>query len=207
MSVLEISFGCVSVSASPASTAISVNLSVEEYKDSFAHYRDNMGSLEELSAVACKLTDLRNESEDKTFSDDSSTNSSLAKKFHERSSGSHVVNASMNMPSSSRCQDWSRQISLEERQYIRDKIRAAYLKKMENSFEDLLETCAAIEEELIFSSAPSRLDYFKSGVQFERRVAEKRCQMKNPSLEVSSNVVESSNDDIPKPIKRAKTNH
>lgn len=160
-----------------------------------------MGSLEELSAVACKLTDMRNDIDDKCISDEAS----LMKKFHVRSSGSHTSNMYVN-PSSSRCQDWSRQITLEERQYIRDKIRAAYIKKMENSFEDLLETCAAIEEELIFSSAPSRLDYFKSGVQFERRVAEKRCQLKNPSLDITSGGLEA-NDDVPKPIKRAKTNH
>jgi hypothetical protein len=38
------------------------------------------------------------------------------------------------------------------------------------------QTCAAIEEELVFVSAPSRLDYFKTGMQFEKRVAEKRKQ-------------------------------
>lgn len=34
----------------------------------------------------------------------------------------------------------------------------------------------AIEEELLHISAPSRLDYFKSGCQFDKRVAEKRKQ-------------------------------
>ena len=59
--------------------------------------------------------------------------------------------------------DWARQITLEERKFIREKIKAAYLKTMEDSFNNLIESCSAIEEELTFSNAPSRLDYFKSG--------------------------------------------
>jgi len=102
--------------------------------------------------------------------------------------------------------EWSKLITADERRYIRDKIKAAYMKKA-NSFEDLLETCAAIEEELVFSSAPSRLDYFKSGVQFEKRVSEKRCELKNSSQTVPTASIETSENDQPKPIKRAKTNH
>mmetsp|Transcript_1025 Transcript_1025/g.1789 ORF Transcript_1025/g.1789 Transcript_1025/m.1789 type:complete len:98 (+) Transcript_1025:418-711(+) len=45
------------------------------------------------------------------------------------------------------------------------------------SYDELLETCCAIEEELVFASAPSRLDYFKTGMQFDKRVAEKRKQL------------------------------
>lgn len=41
----------------------------------------------------------------------------------------------------------------------------------------ILQTCAAIEEELIFISAPSRLDYYKTGMKFEVRVLEKRKQL------------------------------
>jgi hypothetical protein len=63
--------------------------------------------------------------------------------------------------------DWSRLVTLEERSYIRDKIRTAYERKV-NSFEDLLELTCAIEEEFVFASAPSRLDYFKSGLKITR---------------------------------------
>ena len=35
----------------------------------------------------------------------------------------------------------------------------------------------AIDEELLHISAPSRLDYFKSGCQFDKRVKEKRKQI------------------------------
>jgi predicted ATPase len=65
---------------------------------------------------------------------------------------------------------------LEERKFIREKIRSAYKRKME-SLEQLLETCAAIEEELLLAAAPSRLDYFKAGVHFERRVVDKVSQL------------------------------
>ena len=58
--------------------------------------------------------------------------------------------------------DWARLITVEERSYIRDKIKAAYERKA-STYEDLLELTCAIEEEFVFAAAPSRLDYFKSG--------------------------------------------
>jgi hypothetical protein len=42
-----------------------------------------------------------------------------------------------------------------------------------------METVMAIEEELMYLSAPSRLDYFKSGLQFDGRVANKKKQLEN----------------------------
>ena len=62
------------------------------------------------------------------------------------------------------------------------------------TFEDLIDTCAAIDEELMFTAAPSRLDYFKSGVYFEKRVADKVAQVLTPvghnpvELEVTNQV-------------------
>ena len=61
-----------------------------------------------------------------------------------------------------RVTDWTRLITLEERRYIREKIKSAYQMKA-SSYEELLELTCAIEEEFVFASAPSRLDYFKSG--------------------------------------------
>jgi len=58
---------------------------------------------------------------------------------------------------------------------MRDKIRTAYRNAC-TSYDDLLTTVVAIEEELLHISAPSRLDYFKSGCQFDKRVHEKRKQ-------------------------------
>ncbi|KAH8078844.1 hypothetical protein JL720_9594 [Aureococcus anophagefferens] len=67
---------------------------------------------------------------------------------------------------------WRKFLTLEERTSIREKIAAAY--KQCESFDDLLETVAAMQEELVHISAPSRLDYFKTGCQFDRLVQNKR---------------------------------
>jgi hypothetical protein len=81
------------------------------------------------------------------------------------------------------------------------------------TYEELLVTCSAIEEELLFAAAPSRLDYFKSGVQFEKRIKEKLVQLKTPPLGVAeltstaqiSGRSEKENLEEIQPIKRAKT--
>ena len=89
--------------------------------------------------------------------------------------------------------DWARQVTLEERLFIREKIKTAYRKRVQ-TFEDLIDTCSAIDEELMFAAAPSRLDYFKSGVYFEKRVADKVAQVLSPvghnpvELEVTNHV-------------------
>lgn len=111
--------------------------------------------------------------------------------------------------------DWTKLITTEDRCFIRDKIRAAYLKKIKpNNFDELLEVCCAVDEELIFSSVPSRLDYFKTGVQFERRVKEKICTI-NEKNNTNSDLLCSASNDVQETslaesiqnFKRAKTNH
>ena len=72
--------------------------------------------------------------------------------------------------------DWTRVITIEERKGIRERIKSAYQKKAP-TYEELLDVCSAIEEEFLFTSVPSRLDYFKSGVQFEKRVVEKQSAL------------------------------
>lgn len=77
---------------------------------------------------------------------------------------------------STRQYDWHLFLTIEERQAVRKKIKQAYTSSCK-SYEDLLETVVAIEEELLHISTPSRLDYFKSGCQYDRRVVEKRKQL------------------------------
>jgi hypothetical protein len=72
--------------------------------------------------------------------------------------------------------DWRTYLTIEERQAVRQKIRSAYSKSCTN-YKELLQTVVAIEEELLHVSAPSRLDYFKSGFDFENRVKTKRGQL------------------------------
>lgn len=72
--------------------------------------------------------------------------------------------------------EWRRFLTVEERTGVRAKIKSAYSDQCK-SYEELLETVTAIEEELLHMAAPARLDYFKAGVQFDRRVADKRKQL------------------------------
>jgi hypothetical protein len=72
--------------------------------------------------------------------------------------------------------DWRTYLTIEERQAVRQKIRSAYSKSC-STYKALLQTVVAIEEELLHVSAPSRLDYFKSGFDFENRVKTKRGQI------------------------------
>ena len=72
--------------------------------------------------------------------------------------------------------DFRKYLTIEERQEVRRKVREAYAKSC-TSFDELLDTLVAIDEELLYVAAPSRLDYFKSGFEFENRVVLKRKQL------------------------------
>jgi hypothetical protein len=73
-------------------------------------------------------------------------------------------------------EEWRTFLTIEDRQSVREKIRAAYMAHCK-SFEELLDACVAIDEELLHISAPSRLDYFKSSFDFDARVQLKRRQL------------------------------
>lgn len=101
--------------------------------------------------------------------------------------------------------DWSTQMTSEERQFITKKIRTAYQRKAP-TYDELLDACCAIEEEFVFMVAPSRLDYFKSGVQYEKRIVGKICCLRRSAAASSAEqavVV----DELSRGIKRAKTQH
>ncbi|CAM9297653.1 unnamed protein product [Choristocarpus tenellus] len=72
--------------------------------------------------------------------------------------------------------EWQRWLTIEERQHIRQKIRQAYVQTCP-TYQELLGCVVAIEEEFLHISAPSRLDYFKSGVQYDKRVIKKRKEL------------------------------
>jgi hypothetical protein len=100
---------------------------------------------------------------------------------------------------------WSNQLTKEERHFITEKIRTAYQRKTP-SYDELLDICCAIEEEHVFSVAPSKLDYFKSGVQYEKRIVE-TIQSRRRCLSTKSEGEVSQADDSVKNVKRAKTLH
>ena len=96
-------------------------------------------------------------------------------------------------------------MTVEERQFITKKIKAAYRRKAP-TYEELLDACCAIEEEFVFIVAPSRLDYFKSGVQYEKRIVGKLTTMRRSATE---KVAEEAGpiDESARGVKRMKTQH
>ena len=100
--------------------------------------------------------------------------------------------------------DWTRLITIEERKGIRDRIKSAYQRKAP-TYEELLDACSAIEEEFLFTSVPSKLDYFKSGVQFEKRIVEKQSAIRTSSETTDQQT--SCTVDGKSETKRAKTDH
>nr|CCA26289.1 conserved hypothetical protein [Albugo laibachii Nc14] len=90
---------------------------------------------------------------------------------------SRCFTASSSAPPIPAAQDWRTYLTIEERQAVRTKIRDGYMNRCSSS-EDLLQVACAIEEELLHASAPSRLDYFKGGYEFDSRVKLKREQLK-----------------------------
>lgn len=56
--------------------------------------------------------------------------------------------------------DWRSIVTVEERLQQRARVKEAYTKQT-HSYEELLTVVAAMEEELLFANAPSRLDYLK----------------------------------------------
>mmetsp|Transcript_1047 Transcript_1047/g.1307 ORF Transcript_1047/g.1307 Transcript_1047/m.1307 type:complete len:218 (+) Transcript_1047:43-696(+) len=112
-----------------------------------------------------------------------------APSFTRRSSSLNSARGYTPVPSESG--EWRRFLTVEERQSVREKIRTAYLETCP-TYEDLLPTVVAIEEELLHVSAPSRLDYFKCGIQYDKRVHEKRKQFFSNTNSLSQGIVSSS---------------
>lgn len=73
--------------------------------------------------------------------------------------------------------EWRAGVSVEERIGIRRKLREAYFRHCP-SYEALLETVTAVDEELLFACSQSRLDYFKSGIDWDGKIQIKRQQLK-----------------------------
>ncbi|KAF0690902.1 Aste57867_17765 [Aphanomyces stellatus] len=92
-------------------------------------------------------------------------------------------------------QDWRMYLTIEERQAVRAKIHDAYTSTCK-TYEELLQAASAIEEELLHIAAPSRLDYFKSGFEFENRVKLKREQLQGQlaSMEKKATKTSSANE-------------
>jgi len=77
--------------------------------------------------------------------------------------------------------DWRASVSVEERINLRAKLRAAYSRHCP-SYESLLDTVCAIEEELLFACATARIDYMKSGIDWDSRIQIKRQQLRGGAV-------------------------
>ena len=78
--------------------------------------------------------------------------------------------------------DWRSNVTIEERLSQRTAIHEAYTRHCP-SYAALLETVVAVEEELVFAAAAGRLDYLRSGIDWEGRLRMKKSQL---GLEKSS---------------------
>eukprot|EP01083_Nonionella_stella_P041366 112154_1 len=88
--------------------------------------------------------------------------------------------------------DWRSFVAIEERQSVRTKLRAAYSRQC-RTLEEMIEVAAAVGEELLYCSAPSRLDYFKSSIDWENRLQIKKKLLERHRREESAS-------DHPQPI-------
>ncbi|KAJ0407359.1 hypothetical protein P43SY_004787 [Pythium insidiosum] len=111
-------------------------------------------------------------------------------------SGSTTVPTTTRSTTQTSMQDWRMYLTIEERQAVRSKIRDAYSSRC-TSYEDLLQVACAIEEELLHISAPSRLDYFKSGFEFENRVKLKKDQLQGQLAALDNKRRHASGNDAP----------
>lgn len=73
--------------------------------------------------------------------------------------------------------DWRALVSVEERINIRRKLRESYLKHCP-SYQELIDTATAVDEELLFACSTNRIDFFKSSIDWDSRIQIKCQQLK-----------------------------
>jgi hypothetical protein len=78
--------------------------------------------------------------------------------------------------------DWRKNLSLVDRNLVREKVREAYAASV-NDIEALLDMVADLHEDYIFKISPSRLDYFKEGSKARKSVTMKmrKCASEEPN--------------------------
>lgn len=112
-------------------------------------------------------------------------NGGLAATSMVRSSSAHVLGRTVLRRAPSWAAgpraNWRSALAIEERDSVRTKIQKAYDKVLrfdperpEQSYNDLLRTCVAMEEQWLHMWAPGKLDYLKSGYEYEQRLRRKR---------------------------------
>ena len=72
--------------------------------------------------------------------------------------------------------DWRVQVTVEDRIAQRRQLSASYQRHCPD-YQALLNTAVAVEEELVFAASEGRLEYFKSGLDWEGRLRVKKRQL------------------------------
>jgi hypothetical protein len=98
-------------------------------------------------------------------------------------------------------------VSENDRVSIREKIKNAFKKKSNENYDELLELCSTLTEENVYSSVPSRLDYYKKGVSEVKRIFEKAEEIKTVHRENAAKSESDQSEEGQKSLKRAKTQH
>lgn len=95
-----------------------------------------------------------------------------------------------------------------DRNAIREKVKGAFRKRAAD-YEELLGLCSTITEELVYERAPSKLDYYKNGVQCVKKIFDKKAAsvVSNADATAGKDEVTTDDTDAPKAVKRAKTQH
>jgi hypothetical protein len=75
--------------------------------------------------------------------------------------------------------EWRAGVSVEERIGIRRKVREAYFRRCP-TYESLLDTVTAVDEELLFACSAARIDYLKAAIDWDARIQVKRQQLTRP---------------------------
>jgi hypothetical protein len=101
------------------------------------------------------------------------------------------------------------QIQATDREAIAEKIRSAFYKKTE-SYDDLISLCVALTESQIYNDAPSKLDYYKQGITYVKKIFDKSAELHALPVEDTNTAKPdgvASEDPAPRVVKRAKTQH
>ncbi len=88
-----------------------------------------------------------------------------------------------------------------DREAIRTKILSA-LRKRVVSYDEMLELCSSFAEECVYSTAPSKLDYYKKSILCVKRIFDRNTE---PTKHVEGD--EEYCDEAGRVMKRAKTHH
>lgn len=98
-----------------------------------------------------------------------------------------------------------------DRKIIREKIKIAYKKKA-TTYDALLELCSTYAEDQVYENAPTKLDYYKNGISCCKTIFDLSNQINSASdseqkAGPSADTPGGTSEDVPRGLKRAKTQH